>query len=66
MGMSKRLVDEQHAKEALKELINNRDPDTPAKKVLPIFCHRYGLTMEACRAIYNELIAEGEIKEKPL
>lgn len=64
--MSKKLVDEQHAKEALKELINNRDPDTPAEKLLPIFCQRYGLTMEACRTIYNELVAKSEIKEKPL
>jgi predicted solute-binding protein len=62
--MSKKLVDEKHAVEALKEMLTEREPGEPAEKVLATFCQRYGLPMETCRSYYNELVKRGEIKEK--
>jgi hypothetical protein len=62
--MSKKIVDEAHAKEALKEMIKDRKPGEPVDEVFPIFCQRYGVSMSTCRSLYDELAAEGEIKEK--
>ena len=62
--MSKKLVDEKHSKEALKEMITQRKPGQPVEEILAIFCQRYSLTMAACRSYYDELVRKGEIKEK--
>jgi len=62
--MSKKLVDEKHSKDDLKEMIAQRKPGQPIEEVLAIFCQRYGLTMDACRNYYDELVQKGEIKEK--
>jgi hypothetical protein len=63
-SMSKKIVDEKHAKEVLKEMINERKTGQPVEEVLAIFCQRYSLTMAACRTIYYELVKKGDIKEK--
>jgi predicted solute-binding protein len=62
--MSKKLVDEEHSLEALKDLIKHRKKGQPVEEVLTIFCQRYGLTMAACREYYDELVKKGQIKEK--
>jgi hypothetical protein len=64
--MSKKVVDEKHSKEALKQMIKDRKQGEPVEEVLATFCQRYSLAMKSCREIYNELVANGEIKEKPL
>jgi hypothetical protein len=61
--LSEKIVDKEHAKEALKEMIEGRKPIDPVEKVLAVFCQRYGLTMAACRSFYDELVKKGEIKE---
>ncbi|MDR0372101.1 MAG: hypothetical protein LBI79_00840 [Nitrososphaerota archaeon] len=62
--MSKKIVDEKHSVETLKEMLTEREHTEPAEKVLTTFCQRYGLSMETCRNYYNELVKRGEIKEK--
>ncbi len=62
--MSKKLVDKQHSLEALHEMIRDRKKGEPAEEVLTIFCQRYSLTMEDCRSLYNELVAQGKIKQE--
>ena len=64
--MSDKLVDEKHSKEALKQMIKDRKQGEPVEEVLATFCQRYSVAMKSCRGIYNDLVAEGEIKEKPL
>ncbi len=64
--MSEKLVDEKHSKEALKQMIQNRKQGEPVEEVLATFCQRYSVAMKTCRDTYNALVAEGEIKEKPL
>lgn len=59
-----KVADEKHTREALKDMIAQRSPNVPVEEVLVIFCERYGLSMEACRKVYMELVAKGEIKEK--
>lgn len=62
--MSKKIVDEKHAKETLKEMIKDRKQGEPVEEVLTTFCQRYSLTMATCKNLYDELVAKGEIKEK--
>jgi predicted solute-binding protein len=62
--MSKKLVDEKHSVEALKEMIAQRKPGEPVEKVLAVFCQRYGVSMAVCRSYYDELVKRGEIEEK--
>lgn len=62
--MSEKLVDEAHAKEALKEMIKDRKPGEPVDEVFPVFCERYGVSMETCKSLYDELAAKGKIEEK--
>jgi hypothetical protein len=62
--MSKRLVDKEHSLEALGEMIDGRKKGQPVEEILAIFCQRYGLTMDACRTYYDELVEKGKIKEK--
>jgi predicted solute-binding protein len=62
--MSKKLVDEKHSKDALKEMLAQRKPGQPIEEILAIFCQRYGLTMAACRNYYDKLVKKDEIKEK--
>lgn len=59
--MSKKLVDEKHSKEALKEMLAQRKRDQPVEEVLAIFCERYGLSLSECRSYYDELVKKGEI-----
>jgi len=62
--MSKKIVDEKHAMQALREMISERKPGEPVEKVLAIFCQRYSLPMATCRVYFDELLKKGEIKEK--
>ncbi len=62
--MSKKIVDEKHSIETLKEMIEERKPGEPVEEVLATFCQRYSLPMETCRGFYDELVKKGEIKEK--
>jgi hypothetical protein len=62
--MSKKIVDETHAKENLKDMIKDRKPGEPVEEVLTTFCQRYSVTMATCKEFYDELVAKGEIKEK--
>jgi hypothetical protein len=64
--MSKKLVDEKHSKEALKQMIQDKKENEPVEEVLATFCQRYSVAMKTCKDTYNELVAKGEIKEKPL
>ena len=60
--MSKKLVDEEHSLNALREMLRDRK-DEPAGEVLAVFCERYGLSIEECRRFYDMLVERGEIKE---
>jgi hypothetical protein len=62
--MSKKIVDETHAKETLKEMIEDRKQGEPVEEILAIFCQRYSVTMATCKEFYDQLVAKGEIKEK--
>jgi hypothetical protein len=55
---------EDHRIKELKEMIKEKDPNTPIEKVLAIFCERHALSSETCRHYYDILINEGKIKEK--
>jgi hypothetical protein len=62
--MYREIVDKKHSLEALKEMIADRKPGEPVEEVLAIFCERYGLSVETCQELYEELVSKGEIKEK--
>jgi hypothetical protein len=62
--MSKKLVDEEHSLNSLKEMVKHRKKGEPVEEVLAVFCQRYGLTMASCRAHYDKLVKNGDIKEK--
>ena len=62
--MSKKIVDEKHSIEMLKEMITERKHGEPVEEVLATFCQRYSLPMETCRGFYDELVKKGQIKEK--
>lgn len=64
--MSKKVVDEKHSKEALKQMIQDRKQGESVEEVLATFCQRYSVAMKTCREIYNQLVDAGEIEEKPL
>jgi hypothetical protein len=64
--MSKKVVDEKHSKEALKQMIKDRKHGEPVEEVLATFCQRYSVAMTTCKEIYNQLVDASEIKEKPL
>ena len=61
--MSDKKDDEHYIKE-LREMIKEKDPNTPTEKVLAIFCERHSLSQETCRYYYNILVNENKIKEK--
>lgn len=56
-------LDDHRIKE-LKEMIKEKDPNTPIEKVLAIFCERHALSSETCRYYYDILIDEEKNKEK--
>lgn len=56
-------LDDHRIKE-LREMIKEKDPNTPIEKVLAIFCERHSLSSETCRYYYDILVHEGKIKEK--
>lgn len=56
-------IDEHKIKE-LREMVKEKDADTPVEKVLAIFCERHSLSPETCRYYYNLLVDQGVIKEK--
>jgi hypothetical protein len=62
--MSKKLVDEKHSIETLKEMIEQRKTGEPVEEVLATFCQRYSLPMETCQSFYDGLVKKGQIKEK--
>lgn len=62
--MSKELVDKEHSLQALQEMIQERNADKPVEEVLATFCQRYSLSIDSCRALYEELVEKGKIKEK--
>jgi predicted solute-binding protein len=62
--MSEKIVDEKHAKQTLKEMVEQRKVDESVEEVLATFCQRYSLSMAVCRSFYDELVEKGEIEEK--
>jgi hypothetical protein len=56
--------DKQHKIQELKDMIKNRKPGEPVEEVLSIYCQRHGMSMDACRVYYDQLVKKGEIKEK--
>jgi hypothetical protein len=56
-------MDKQHIKE-LKEMIQEKEPKEPVEKVLVKFCERHGVSLDACRKYYEQLIAKDETEEK--
>lgn len=62
--MSRKIYDEKDARQALKDMLQDRKPDEPAEKILATFCQRYSLDMATCRSFYDDLVRKGEIKEK--
>lgn len=67
MGQEKREMsgemDKHHIKE-LKRMLQEKKSGEPIEKVLVKFCARHGVSLGTCRAYYNRLVEEGEIKEK--
>lgn len=55
--------DKEHLKE-LKEMIQDKKPAEPIEKVLTKFCARHGVSMGTCRVYYDQLKAQGEVKEE--
>jgi hypothetical protein len=56
--------DKQHKIQELKDMIKNRKPGEPVEEVLTIYCQRHGISIDACRVYYYQLVKKGEIKEK--
>ncbi len=54
---------DKHKITELKEMIQERAPAEPVEKVLAVFCERHGISLNTCRILYNQLVAEGKIKE---
>jgi len=57
-------IDKKHKIQELKEMIQERKPGESVEKVLGVFCQRNGLSMDACRVYYDQLVKKGEIKKK--
>jgi hypothetical protein len=64
--MNRQMSDksDKHKIQELKEMIQEKDPNEPAEKVLAIFCERHGVSLDTCRIYYKWLVEKGEIKEK--
>ena len=56
-------ISKEHEQELL-EMVKEKKRNQSAENVLSVFCQRHGLSLEACRLYYDELVAKGEIKEK--
>jgi hypothetical protein len=56
-------MDKHHIKE-LVEMIQEKKPKEPVEKVLVKFCERHAVSLDTCKKYYNELVAEGKVKEK--
>jgi hypothetical protein len=56
-------MDKQHIKE-LMEMIQEKKPKEPVEKVLVKFCERHAVSLDTCKKYYDELVAEGKVKEK--
>ena len=63
--MTKKTIkrDKEHLEE-LKEMVQGRKEKEPVEKVLTMFCHRHGISMDQCKKYYDQLVANGEIEEK--
>ena len=55
--------DKEHLDE-LKEMVQERKETEPVEKVLTFFCHRHGISMDQCKKYYDQLVSNGDIKEK--
>jgi hypothetical protein len=53
-----------HKVKELKEMLQNKKPNEPTEKVLAVFCERHAISINTCRVFYNQLVENGEIKEK--
>jgi predicted solute-binding protein len=60
--MSKK-TDKSHVNE-LKEMIQESKGKEPVDKIMAMFCHRHGVSMNTCREYYEQLVAKGEIKRE--
>jgi hypothetical protein len=56
-------MDKQHIQE-LKDMIQEKEPEEPVEKVFVKFCERHAISLDACRKHYEQLVANGEVKEK--
>jgi len=48
----------------LKEMINEKAPNEPVEKVLVKFCERHGVSLNACRRYYDQMVEKGEVEKK--
>ncbi len=48
----------------LKEMIEESKDKEPVDKVIAVFCHRHGVSMDKCREYYEQLVAKGELKKE--
>jgi hypothetical protein len=56
-------MDKHHIRE-LKEMIQEKKSKEPVEKVLVKFCERHAVSLDMCKKYYDQLVAEGKVKEK--
>ena len=57
-------LDKKHAKEELKEMIRENRKKEPVDKIMALFCHRHGVSMNTCKKYYDQMVANGEIEDE--
>lgn len=55
--------DKEHMIQALKEMVQEKEPNEPIEKILAVFCERYGLSAATCNMYYKQLVDSGAIKK---
>jgi len=58
----KMVKGEKHYLEELKQQL--QESNEPKEKVLTVFCHRHGISMDQCKKYYDQLSSKGELEEK--
>ncbi|MCW4017710.1 MAG: hypothetical protein NWF00_03390 [Candidatus Bathyarchaeota archaeon] len=62
MTIDRNKISGEHLTE-LKELVREQQGKASKEKILAIFCQRHGVSVEQCQKYYDQLVADGEIKE---
>lgn len=60
--VGKNVDGKKHYLNELKEML--QEGKEPKEKVFAVFCHRHGVSMDECKMYYDQLTAEGAVKEK--